>query len=104
MLAKAMLGEVERVTKEQGLDGPSVIVVDHGSPSRDVTRLRDDVADAMRRVAVTSGLATSVTAASMERGPHQLPIPNNESRPNIFTLTLTRIINLKLYLTSSAAT
>lgn len=68
MLAKVMLKEVERLVKEKMLDAPAVILVDHGSPSRQVTKLRDDVAAAMRDVAVQSGLATSVTPASMERG------------------------------------
>lgn len=67
LLAGVLMSELASVVTERGLDRPDVVVVDHGSPSRDVSALRDAVADALREKAVTQGHARSVRAASMER-------------------------------------
>jgi sirohydrochlorin ferrochelatase len=69
MIANAMMREVRSVIHHNKLVKPPVILVDHGSPSRDVVALRDAVAAELRREAVDAGLAASVQAASMERKP-----------------------------------
>jgi hypothetical protein len=70
MIASSMVQEIRGVLLNKKLVKPPVILVDHGSPSRDVVALRDAVAAELRLQAVDSaGLAGSVRAASMERKP-----------------------------------
>ena len=67
-LATALSDEVQRTIRDEGLDAPAVVLVDHGSPSPLVTAERDRMADSLR-ASLPGGLVASVTAASMERRP-----------------------------------
>lgn len=61
-----MASAVMRIIRERSLRGAEVIIVDHGSPVEAVARLRDWVADEVRRQ-LPEGIAARVVAASMER-------------------------------------
>jgi hypothetical protein len=64
-IARALAERTCATATKHGLAGPHVVLVDHGSPKREVARVRDHVA---RQLACVLGnAAKSVTAASMER-------------------------------------
>lgn len=61
-LAELMAGEVRRVVAENGLVDPCVVMVDHGTPSREVNEVRARMAGLLGEV-----LGGEVIACSMER-------------------------------------
>ena len=61
-----MLGDaVRQVLQQHRLDRPRVLLTDHGSPQRGVTKVRDRLAEQLARQ--LGDAVTGVTAASMER-------------------------------------
>lgn len=61
--------EILNVVQANTLEDPSVIVVDHGSPNKDVAAVRDRLAEELSHRLVAKNIAKTVQAASMERRP-----------------------------------
>ncbi|WP_404421668.1 sirohydrochlorin chelatase [Nibricoccus sp. IMCC34717] len=64
-LVEALLGAANRALNSSGFDRPALALVDHGSPLPAVTRVRDTLAHALRRV--LGERVRAVAPASMER-------------------------------------
>jgi len=61
--------EILRVVEKNALQEPCVVVVDHGSPNRDVTAVRDRIAADIKDRLVSKSVSSTVQPASMERKP-----------------------------------
>lgn len=64
-LAQLLADQVRATARAQGLGRPRVVLVDHGSPRREVAAVRDAVAGQLRDL--LGAAASAVVAASMER-------------------------------------
>jgi sirohydrochlorin ferrochelatase len=66
-IARALASEARRVIAAEKLERPRIVLVDHGSPRRAVTAVRDQLGAQLRRL--LAGDAAETGVASMERRP-----------------------------------